>query len=113
MQKLSTQHHRKYSGYHGYWPISCTSVDTRFGTNNDLKTLVDKAHSKNIQVLLDFVSNHVHEKTLIVNDPNWATDLILENGEENIRIWDEQRLTTWFDRFLPTIDLTITEGLRQ
>ena len=55
--------HRKYSGYHGYWPISCTSIDTRFGTSQDLKTLVDKAHSKNIQVLLDFVSNHVHEKT--------------------------------------------------
>ena len=103
--------HRKYSGYHGYWPISCTSIDTRFGTSQELKTLVDKAHSKNIQVLLDFVSNHVHEKNpLILNNPNWATDLILENGEENIRIWDEQRLTTWFDRFLPTIDLSIYEA---
>ena len=105
--------HRKYSGYHGYWPISCTSIDTRFGTSQELKTLVDKAHSKNIQVLLDFVSNHVHEKNpLIIDNPTWATDLILENGEENIRIWDEQRLTTWFDRFLPTIDLTILK-LRQ
>ena len=103
--------HRKYSGYHGYWPISCTSIDTRFGSSQELKTLVDKAHSKNIQVLLDFVSNHVHEKNpLILNNPEWATDLILENGEENIRIWDEQRLTTWFDRFLPTIDLTISEA---
>ena len=103
--------HRKYSGYHGYWPISCTSIDTRFGTSQELKTLVDKAHSKNIQVLLDFVSNHVHEKNpLIIDNPTWATDLILENGEENIRIWDEQRLTTWFDRFLPTIDLTIPEA---
>ncbi len=103
--------HRKYSGYHGYWPISCTSIDTRFGTSQELKTLVDKAHSKNIQVLLDFVSNHVHEKNpFIINNPDWSTDLILENGEENIRIWDEQRLTTWFDRFLPTIDLTIAEA---
>ena len=73
--------------------------------------LVDKAHSKNIQVLLDFVSNHVHEKNpIILNNPTWATDLILENGEENIRIWDEQRLTTWFDRFLPTIDFSISEA---
>ena len=103
--------HRKYSGYHGYWPISCTSIDTRFGTSQELKTLVEKAHKKNIQVLLDFVSNHVHEKNpIILNNPTWATDLILENGEENIRIWDEQRLTTWFDRFLPTIDFSISEA---
>ena len=105
--------HRKYSGYHGYWPISCTSIDTRFGTSQELKTLVDKAHSKNIHVLLDFVSNHVHENNpLILNNPSWATDFILENGQENIRIWDEQRLTTWFDRFLPTIDLTIAEAAK-
>lgn len=103
--------HRKYSGYHGYWPISCTSIDTRFGTHEELSTLVNKAHSRNMQVLLDFVSNHVHEKNpLIINNPSWATDLILENGQENIRIWDEQRLTTWFDRFLPTIDLTIPQA---
>ena len=57
------------------------------------------------------MSNHVHEKNpFIIDNPTWATDLILENGEENIRIWDEQRLTTWFDRFLPTIDLTIPEA---
>ncbi|MEC8610759.1 MAG: alpha-amylase family glycosyl hydrolase [Bacteroidota bacterium] len=103
--------HRKYSGYHGYWPISCTFIDSRFGTSQELKTLVEKAHSNNIHVLLDFVSNHVHEKNpLILNNPTWATDFILENGQENIRIWDEQRLTTWFDRFLPTIDLTIPEA---
>ena len=93
----------------------CTSVDTRFGTSNDLKTLVDKAHSKNIQVLLDLsLIMYTKKKTLIINNPNWATDLILENGEENIRIWDEQRLTTWFDRFLPTIDLLLLlKRLRQ
>ena len=37
--------------------------------------------------------------------------MILENGEENIRIWDQHRLTTWFDRFLPTIDYSIQEAV--
>ena len=48
---------------------------------------------------------------IIKKHPQWATDLILEDGTENIRIWDEQRLTTWFDRFLPTIDYSISEAV--
>ncbi len=104
--------HRKYSGYHGYWPISCTEIDTRFGDGKKLKLLVKKAHDKNIKVLLDFVSNHVHKNNPVIKqNPNWATNLILEDGRENIRIWDEQRLTTWFDRFLPTIDYSIPEAV--
>ena len=104
--------HRKYSGYHGYWPISCTEIDTRFGNSQTLKKLIEVAHQKNIKVLLDFVSNHVHENNPIIkNNPKWATDLVLEDGRENIRIWDEERLTTWFDRFLPTIDYSIPEAV--
>lgn len=30
----------KFSGYHGYWPVSSSKVDFRFGTNNELKNLV-------------------------------------------------------------------------
>ena len=104
--------HRKYSGYHGYWPVSCTEIDKRFGDKKTLKKLVKLAHDKNIKVLLDFVSNHVHkDNPVITKHPDWATDLILENGEENIRIWDQHRLTTWFDRFLPTIDYSIEEAV--
>ena len=104
--------HRKYSGYHGYWPVSCTKIDSRFGNSETLKKLVREAHKKDIKVLLDFVSNHVHENNPIIKKhPQWATDLILEDGTENIRIWDEQRLTTWFDRFLPTIDYSISEAV--
>ena len=104
--------HRKYSGYHGYWPVSCTKIDSRFGNSQTLKKLVREAHKKEIKVLLDFVSNHVHENNPIIKKhPQWATDLILEDGTENIRIWDEQRLTTWFDRFLPTIDYSISEAV--
>ena len=38
--------HRKYSGYHGYWPISCTEIDTRFGNSQTLKKLIEVAHQK-------------------------------------------------------------------
>lgn len=100
--------HRKYSGYHGYWPITLTTIDHRFGTETELKELVKEAHSRGMNVILDYVSNHVHEENpLFKNNPEWATDLVLPDGSMNIRLWDEQRLTTWFEPFMPSLDFTI------
>ncbi len=102
--------HRKYTGYHGYWPITLTTVDHRFGNEEIMRDMVETAHENDINVLLDFVSNHVHEQNpLIKENPDWATDLILPDGTKNIRIWDEQRLTTWFDTFLPSLDFSKPE----
>lgn len=102
--------HLKFSGYHGYWPVTLTTVDNRFGTSEELKKLVDEAHDKKMNVILDFVSNHVHQESwLIKKHPDWATPLVLSNKRKNIRLWDEQRLTTWFDGFLPTLDLSRPE----
>ena len=102
--------HRKYTGYHGYWPITLTTVDHRFGNEEIMRDMVETAHKNDINVLLDFVSNHVHEQNpLIIENPDWATDLVLPDGSKNIRIWDEQRLTTWFDTFLPSLDFSIPE----
>ena len=99
-----------YSGYHGYWPISSSRVDHRFGNEEDLRELVKVAHDNDINILLDYVTNHVHEEhPMYQQHPDWATDLILPNGERNLRIWDEQRLTTWFDTFMPSLDLSNPE----
>ncbi len=101
---------RWYSGYHGYWPISSSEVDFRFGTDDELTKLVETAHENGINVLLDYVCNHVHEEHPIYQKhPEWVTPLVLPDGTKNIRIWDEQRLTTWFDTFLPTLDLSKPE----
>lgn len=102
--------HRKFSGYHGYWPITLTTVDPRFGTSSELQKLVTDAHDNNMNVLLDYVANHVHQESPIYKQhPDWATPLILPNKQKNIRLWNEQRLTTWFDEFLPTLDLSKPE----
>lgn len=99
-----------YSGYHGYWPISSSRVDSRFGNSVELKELVDVAHGHDINILLDFVTNHVHEShPMIKNNPDWATKLYLGNGKQNLRLWDEHRLTTWFDLFLPSLDFSKQE----
>lgn len=97
----------EFSAYHGYWPISFNKIDYRFGTSDELHELVETAHAKNMNVLLDFVSNHVHEEHPIYKEhPEWATNLYLPDGSLNTERWDDHRLTTWFDTFLPTLDLT-------
>ncbi len=99
------QPRRWFSGYHGYWPVLETKVDTRFGNDAVLSNLVESAHGDNMNVIMDFVSNHIHkENPLYKSNPDWFSSMYLPDGRVNIRIWDEQRLTTWFDDFMPDID---------
>ena len=96
----------KFSAYHGYWPVSNIKVDFRFGTNEEVHQLLRDAHERNENVILDYVANHVHlQHPIYKNNPDWATPLYLPDGTKNTEKWDEQRLTTWFDDHLPTLDL--------
>jgi cyclomaltodextrinase / maltogenic alpha-amylase / neopullulanase len=96
----------KFSGYHGYWPVSSSEIDDRFGDAVQLRQLISKAHEKGFQILLDYVANHVHqEHPLYQQHPDWFTPLYLPDGTMNTEKWDEHRLTTWFDTFLATLDL--------
>lgn len=96
----------KFSGYHGYWPIYNTQIDNRMGTDADLKALLSTAHDHNINVILDYVANHMHiNSPTLKAHPDWITDSILPDGRRNFELWDEARLTTWFDKHIPTLDL--------
>lgn len=100
----------KFSSFHGYWPISNTVIDPAFGSRAEFNGFVDFAHSADMNVILDYVANHVHEDHPIYKEhPDWATDLYLPDGSMNIERWDDHRLTTWFDTFLPTLDLSRPE----
>lgn len=46
-------------GYHGYWAANWEKVNENFGSEDDLKSLVQAAHSKDIWVMVDVVANHV------------------------------------------------------
>jgi pullulanase-type alpha-1,6-glucosidase len=46
------------AGYHGYWITDFTQVDPHFGTNEDLATLISKAHAKGMKVFFDVITNH-------------------------------------------------------
>ena len=96
----------KFSGYHGYWPITSTTVDYRLGSSSDVKEMLRVAHNNGLSVLLDYVANHVHEQhSVYQKHKDWVTPLYLPDGTMNTEKWDEYRLTTWFDTFLPTLDL--------
>lgn len=95
-----------FSGYHGYWPIRSTQVDFRFGDSATFRRLIDTAHEHGANVILDYVANHVHQQHPIYQkNRDWATSLYLPDGSKNTEKWDSQRLTTWFDDHLPTLDL--------
>ena len=105
--------YRKYTGYHGYWPVESRKVDERFGTDVELRDMIDTAHQHEISVIIDFVSNHTHqEHPYYLNNPHWYGNLELEDGTLNIRNWSEETmLTTWFDTFLPSFDYENNEEL--
>ena len=96
----------KFSGYHGYWPIFSTVVDKRFGTEEELHTMLTEAHKGEMNVILDYVANHLHINSPVLQEhPDWTTELMLPDGRKNIGLWDgETRLTTWFDEHIPTLD---------
>ena len=96
----------KFSGYHGYWPIYATSLDKRLGKEEELRTLLETAHAHDMNIVLDYVANHMHiNSPTLQAHPDWHTDSILPDGRRNFELWDEARLTTWFDKHIPTLDL--------
>ena len=110
----ATKTYTKFSGYHGYWPIFATALDTRFGTPDELHALLDSAHAHEINVVLDYVANHMHiNSPTLQQHPDWHTDSLLPDGRRNFELWDEARLTTWFDKHIPTLDLEREEVCEQ
>jgi len=99
--------HRWYTGYHGYWPTSANKVEEHFGDMNLVKKFIDLAHQKKSKVFLDYVAHHVHKEHWMWKDHrDWFGNYNLPNGRLNLRLWDEYRLTTWFEPYMPSFDFT-------
>lgn len=100
----------RFSGYHGYWPIYVTAIDERFGTDAELKEMLAVAHDNGLNVILDYVANHMHVNSpTLKKNPDWTTPAKTPDGRDNLELWDEFRLTTWFDKHIPTLDLERAE----
>ena len=48
----------KSAGYHGYWVTDFTQIDPHLGTNDELKALINEAHSRGMKVYFDIITNH-------------------------------------------------------
>lgn len=62
-----------FRSYHGYSATDFYKVDPRQGTLETYKTLINKAHDKNMKVIMDHVSNH------IAIDHPWIKNLPTDN----------------------------------
>ncbi len=83
--------------YHGYWAKDWTNLDPNFGTKDDLKELVEKAHAKGIRILLDAVVNHTGPVTN--KDEQWPDE------------WVRTSPTCSYQNFETTVTCTLVENL--
>lgn len=68
------------AGYHGYHTLSYDEVDPRFGTWDDFRELLAKAHDREMRVICDFVPNHCHYRCAVFQES------LLSNGGKH-RDW--------------------------
>ena len=60
----------EHCAFHGYWADDFHALDPRFGTEAELKALVEAAHARGIKVLLDVVYNHVGYDSRYLKEPS-------------------------------------------
>ncbi|HEV7559591.1 MAG TPA: alpha-amylase family glycosyl hydrolase, partial [Kofleriaceae bacterium] len=107
VSEVGSDGHR-YSGYHGYWPKDATAIDSHFGTQAELKAMIDHAHQHGIQILVDYVMNHVtlDSPTYLAN-PSWFWPN--DNGSGGNCVCGQGcpvfNTVCWFDTFLPTFNM--------
>ena len=78
------------AAYHGYWGIDFTTVDPRFGTEDELKAFVDCAHSLEMKVYLDVVVNHTGDVVRLVGsgfveEPAPPHEAFVLEAEKNLK----------------------------
>ena len=100
------------AAYHGYWPIEPRQVDPRLGTAEQLKEMVDVAHSAGIRVMMDYVVNHVHEDhTYYQDNPEWFNQGCICGTTDCD--WTERRLDCQFTSYMPDVNWKIREASEQ
>jgi glycosidase len=102
----------EYSGYHGYWPKDETLIDSHFGTEADLKAMIESAHAHGIQILVDYVMNHVTtDSPTYIQNPSWFWPN--DNGAGGNCVCGQgcpYDTKCWFDTFLPTFNMGIPDA---
>ncbi len=83
--------------FHGYWAKDWTKIDPNYGTEEDLKELVETAHDNGIRILMDVVMNHTGPVT--EKDPVWPDN------------WVRTSPKCDFQKYNTTVTCTLVENL--
>lgn len=91
VQLMAIMEHAYYGSF-GYQVTSFFAASSRYGTPEDLKYLVDKAHGLGIAVLLDIVHSHACKNTLDGLNEFDSTDhcYFHEGGRGRHDLWDSR-----------------------
>lgn len=91
LQLMAIQEHPYYGSF-GYHVSSFFAASSRFGTPEDLKKLINEAHSKGIAVIMDIVHSHaVKNENEGISRLDGSTDLYFHYGERgNHPAWDSR-----------------------
>ncbi|MBI2572105.1 MAG: DUF3459 domain-containing protein [Candidatus Schekmanbacteria bacterium] len=107
-------------GYHGYWAERFDRTDEHFGSQEELRDLVAKAHGLGIKVLIDIVVNHVgYDAGFYKDHPDWFHSRSAEGdleswlmGLPDLRTEDKPVADFLIDTYLSWIEKTGCDGFR-
>lgn len=93
----------RFSCYHGYATTDYYKVDSRFGTNDDYRELVDKAHEKGLKIVMDMIFNHCSSEHVWLDDAP-SKDWFNNPDYENSFVQTSYKLTPHVDPYASDYD---------
>ena len=90
---------QKSDSYHGYDISDYYAVDKRFGTVEDYRELIYKAHNKGMTVLMDLVLNHTSKGNIWFSNSQWGKE---EGGIKWRDVYNWKYETDEIEKYDPT-----------
>lgn len=78
---ISPVFQNRWNSYHGYGQIDFTLLDDRFGTLEDFRAMVDRAHELGMYVIVDIIVNHMSDLYHFEGYPNGNAPFRFHGGE--------------------------------
>jgi len=78
---ISPVFQNRHNSYHGYGQIDFTLLDDRFGTLEEFRNMVDRAHELGMYVIVDIIVNHMSDLYHFEGYPNGNAPFKLHQGE--------------------------------